>query len=551
MNNYIKHILVITFASIFISGFSQVDIQREVRVVKPYTPTLSDAEKINLLPDFDDTLRISPQIDYRIYPKPYETKFRVKPIQPAKMVGIPLDRLYKSQFSLGVGNYLSPFAELTVNQLRSRRSSIGLYVVHHSSAGEVKLENNEKVDAHYSDNQADLFGKIMYSKAVLEGRVSAGYNSVMHYGYNPELDTLLKKDDIQQKIYTTSAQVNYFTAYPDSFHLNYNAGLKYNYTRDVFKNYEHGFNLKAGVSKFIGEWYSGLDASFDLYSISASMDTSENILIGFNPYISKSTREWKFLLGLNTTTDLRDGEGSMYIYPKAKFEFNIVEKVLIPYMGIDGYREVNNYRKILFENPYISPGYNVPNSNYSLIGYLGLKGRYSSKMAFDMQVSYSTVSDMYFYVNDTSLELQNQFITESDNVSIIKAGGEIIWNQDEDLRLTLKANYYKYEMENLEHPWHKPAFDASLNGSYNMHDKILLNAALFYTGKRYAFGKYTDGNVRELQGYFDANLGLEYRYTKMLSFFLKFNNFAAAKYNIWNQYPAQRFQILVGFTYSL
>lgn len=551
MNKYIKHILVFTFASFFISGFSQVDIQREVRVVKPYTPTLSDAEKINLLPEFNDTIKVFPKIDYRIFPKPYDSQFRVKPIQAAKMVGVPLDRLYKSQFSLGVGNYLSPYAELTVNQLRSRRSSMGLYMVHHSSAGEVKLENNEKVDAHFSDNRADLFGKLIFSKAVLEGRASAGYNSVMHYGYNPELDTVLNKSDIRQKIYSASGQINYFTSYPDSFHLSYHAGMKYNYTQDAFKNFEHGLSIKAGASKFLGEWYSGVDASVDLYKKSASIDSSGNLLIGLNPFISKAGSEWKFLLGLNTTIDLQNGGGNLYLYPKAKFEFNIVEKVLIPYMGIDGYREVNNYRKILFENPFIKPGYNVLSSDYGLIGYFGLKGRYSSKMAFDLQVSYSSVSDMYFFVTDTSQELQNQFITEYDNMSLLKAGGEIIWNQNEALRLTFKANYYKYELDELDHPWHKPAFEASLGGSYNLHDKILLNTLFFYTGKRYAYGQYSDGNIRELQGYLDANLGLEYRYTKMLSFFLKMNNFAAANYNIWNQYPAQRFQIMGGFTYSL
>jgi hypothetical protein len=551
MNKYIKHLLIITLSSIFISGFSQVDIQREVRVVKPYTPTLSDAEKINLLPVFNDTLKVFSEIDYRIYPKPYDTKFRVKPIQPAKMIGVPLERLYKSQFSLGIGNYLSPFAELTVNQLRSRRSSMGLYLVHHSSGGEVKLENNEKVDAHYSDNRADLFGKIMYSKAVLEGRVSAGYNSVMYYGYNPELDTVLNKSDIKQKIYSASAQVNYFTAYPDSFHLSYNAGLKYNYTQDVFKNFEHGLSIKGGASKFLGDWYSGIDGSFDLFKKSVSIDSSQNVLISVNPYISKANSDWKFLVGLNTTTDLSNGGGNIYIYPKAKFEFNIIEKVLIPYMGVDGYREVNNYRKILFENPFIKPDYNMQNTDYALIGYLGLKGRYSSKIAFDLQISYSTVNHMYFFVNDTSQELQNQFVTETDNMSLLKASGEITWNHNEALRLTLKSNYYKYELDILEHPWHKPTFDASLNASYNLRNKILLNTALFYVGKRYAYGKYTDGGVRELQGYFDANLGLEYRYTKMLSFFLKLNNFGAAKYNIWNQYPAQRFQIMGGFTYIL
>jgi hypothetical protein len=54
----------------------------------------------------------------------------------------------------------------------------------------------------------------------------------------------------------------------------------------------------------------------------------------------------------------------------------------------------------------------------------------------------------------------------------------------------------------------------------------------------------------ELKGYVDANLGFEYRY-KQLSGFVQFNNIAAAKYQRWNYYPSQRFNFMIGLTYSL
>jgi outer membrane receptor protein involved in Fe transport len=47
------------------------------------------------------------------------------------------------------------------------------------------------------------------------------------------------------------------------------------------------------------------------------------------------------------------------------------------------------------------------------------------------------------------------------------------------------------------------------------------------------------------------NLGVEYRYTKSLSFFLKLNNLSGAKYERWNFYPSKRFNMMGGFTYSL
>ena len=54
----------------------------------------------------------------------------------------------------------------------------------------------------------------------------------------------------------------------------------------------------------------------------------------------------------------------------------------------------------------------------------------------------------------------------------------------------------------------------------------------------------------DLTGYADVNLSIEYRYTKRLSAFVKFNNMLASKYAIWNLYNVQRFNAWMGATYS-
>jgi len=60
----------------------------------------------------------------------------------------------------------------------------------------------------------------------------------------------------------------------------------------------------------------------------------------------------------------------------------------------------------------------------------------------------------------------------------------------------------------------------------------------------------TTEKPKELKGIFDANLGLEYRYTKKLSAFINFNNIGAVRYQRWEDYPTQRFNVLGGLTYS-
>ncbi|MCK5691260.1 MAG: hypothetical protein KAI08_00385, partial [Bacteroidales bacterium] len=133
--------------------------QKEVRVVKPYSPTLSGAEKIELLPSMDEKIEFDiPEIAYQLYPKRYESQFRVEPIKAARMVKMPLERLYKSQLTLGFGNYLTPLAELNINQLRSRNGTFGVHLKHHSMNGKVKLDNDLKAPAGFNENELDVYG---------------------------------------------------------------------------------------------------------------------------------------------------------------------------------------------------------------------------------------------------------------------------------------------------------------------------------------------------------------------------------------------------------
>jgi len=528
-------------------AFAQVEIQKEVRVVKPYTPTLSEANKISLLPVFNDTIRVTPNFGYVVYPKRFETDYKIEPIKPAKMVGLPISKLYKSQLTLGAGNYNTPFMELSVSQLRSKNSQIGLYLNHLSSSGKIKLENNKKVHSGYSDNLMKLYGKRIFREAVLEADISGGYNTVTYYGYDPVIDTIDYKMD-RQKIYSAGAGLKYYSMHSDSSHLNYKSEFDYDVVNDFYKNTEHHIDISTALNKKIGDQVVGGDFRVRYFNKTASLDSSSFSVVDLTPWYSRNTNEWKFLLGLNMNVD-QSAEKPLKVYPRVNFEFNIVPEVLIPYLGINGYREINNYGKILFENPFLNPGTSVLNSNHALIVFAGLKGRYSDKIAFNLKGSYEKTDSMYFFENDSSDILRNKFVPVYDNATFTSLGGEISWYQSEKLQLLMKANYYQYQLTNLKHPWHKPSFEASISADYSLQEKILIGTDIFLTGKRFA--PSSDGTPITLKAYLDANLSVNYRYTKTISFFLKFNNLTASRYQLWNQYPAQRFQFLAGFSYAL
>ena len=210
----------ILLSMITVPVYSQADLQREVRVVKPYSPTLSDAEKINLLPDMSDTIQVQPDFNYSIVPKQFDVPFTLEQIKPARMVGLPLAKLYKSQLTMGVGNYFTPLAELSVNQLRSRKTAMGLNLKHHSSGGKLKLDNDVNMPAGFSDNLADLYGKLFLNNSILEAELTGGYQTMHYYGYNTDIDTVLDKSDIRQFILSAGTKVRYYSSHIDSMRFN-------------------------------------------------------------------------------------------------------------------------------------------------------------------------------------------------------------------------------------------------------------------------------------------------------------------------------------------
>ncbi|MCK4464293.1 MAG: hypothetical protein KAU83_01170 [Bacteroidales bacterium] len=534
-------------------GFAQESISKEVRVFKPYEPTLSDAFKVNILPVIEDTVEYLTNFDYSITPKAFLPEYKIRPIRPAKIVGEPLGKLYNTLFKLGIGSYVTPYAELSINSLRSRKYSAGVFAKHISSQGKVKLDNDKKVYAGYSDNDLLFYGKKFVKNAVLTGDIGLKHNLVHFYGYNPTvIDTVLDKKDIKQNFLLLTGQTGFQSTHNDSTHLNYNVFLKYDFFRDHYKGVENSIQFQGSFARMFNKQFLGTDISLMYIDKSINIDSTYNAVVNFSPWFSKKTTEWSLKAGIDIAFDITGNQTKPCFYPKAKLQFNIVENHLSTYVGIDGHLEVNHYRKIAGENPFVIPGLHVKNSNHKLMVYGGFLGNISSSTSFKLSAKWELVDDMYFFINDTLSVLGNQFYAEYDNVEVKNIYGELATSPGEKLSFVLKGNYYQYTMSTQDRPWHKPTWDITLSARYNLRNKILLNADVVAESKQYArnYGTLLPNEI-QIDKLIDLSLGIEYRYTKILSAFLRFYNITSSQYAKWNQYPTQRFFLMAGFTYAM
>jgi hypothetical protein len=527
--------------------------QEEVRVVKPYTPTLSAAEKIQLLPDLDGEIDYTPpSFTYELYPKRYDSQFQVEPIKAARMVKMPLKKLYKSQLTLGFGNYMTPLAELNISQLRSRKGSFGVNIRHHSMNGKVKLENDLKAPAGFNENKLDVYGSRFMKKSAFDYRVGASYNSYVHYGVDPALDSVLERKDAVHPYFTAEGGLGLHSTHADSFHFNYDASLEYYFFTHDFDQQEHGAEGKFDFHKKLRVLDIAAEVGGAYYGHYPDWDTvfGNHTMVWANPMIAKTATEWKFTAGFNTYLEFYGGEPYIHFYPRGSFQFNVVKEILVPYLGVDGYLESNNNRSIVEENPFVMPTLSLRPTSHKLIGYAGIKGSFSDAVAYNVKGSYSIIDDAYFFVNDRSNPLMNQFTVVYDDITLAKLHGELTIRPSDPWKVFLKGTYYSYVLVREDQPWNKPKFDLSLQARYNLGDKILVDAGIYAIGARY-YENFNPVEEETLPLAIDVNLGLEYRYSTLLSFWARINNLAAQNYYLYHNYPAYKFRMMLGLTYAL
>ena len=550
MKIFTRNIFVVIILILSMPCFAQEKIDKEIVVVKPYEPTLSDVQKINVLPIIVDTVSIKPEFNYTIQPKKIETVYTLRPIKAANLVGEPLEKLYKSYLKLGMGNYLVPLAELNINSLRSRDKSFGIYLKHNSVNGKFKLDNDRKVPTGFSENIIRIYGKKIFRRSELSGHLSPQFMGLNFYGYDPVIDTVLDKKEIKQNYLFTDATLRFQSSHKDSLHLNWDISLDYEFTYDHYKNQEHAIRLSSDLDKLYNNNVYGLKTGFAYYYKEIPVDSLNNAIIQLNPWFAKSSSEYAYRIGLNFVADFRGDDPDFYIHPIAFLQIKVIDKIMIPYFGVDGMLQHNYFGQIAKENMLIMPGLHVENTNHKINGYIGVKGNYTSRLSYHMNFNYALIDHMYFFINDTTDPLGNKFLVAYDDYERINVMGEFTFRPTDKTNLLLKGNYYRYNLDSIQYPWHKPGFDLMFYGDYNVKNKIIITGNIFYIGSRYAMNPAGSDPVK-LDGYLDLSVGLEYRYTKILSAFIQLNNLLGMNQNPWLYYPSMRFNMLLGFTYAL
>jgi len=531
----------------------------QVNVVQDYKPTLADAIKINTNPSINDSAPAIPKLDYSHINKTFITDFKVEPITPAKMKGEPLQKLNNNYAKVGFGNYFSSNLEAYIGSGRSKKMNYAFSGKHFSSAGDIKNHGY----AGFSENNLKAQSSFFVPDHVIHVNGIYKNNSVHYYGYDKD------SNDVQP-VYTKSQNRQIYnlldfnaslvqnTQNEDALYHEFNAGF-YNY-RDKLKNQENSFNMMAALGKQVGNELYGGRLLFNYYGNQSSPDSSEGGIFTINPFVKTFGKRWHARLGINVA--IETDEGKTHFLPDISGKYNLIEEILSVYADVKGYSYRNSFRSLSTINPFISPAVNFRTSTVKLDALVGVRGNIDQHLYFNVNGNYKIVDSLALYANTPYMfdTLQTAFKVIYDNAKIARFYGELGYVMESKITVATWIAFNQYTMEKELKPWQMPLLEAGIKGTYNLGDKIIVGLDVFYVGTRYAklmkFDKITSTGIdfttaeRKLNGYLDASINAEYRYTKKLAAFIKLNNLAAQQYQIWNNYPAQKINGMLGVNFS-
>jgi len=548
---------------------SQVqDLKREVTLYNPYKPSLTDARKLSFLPEIIDTTSVNPVFLYDVNSEPFNPTHSISPIKSASLLSDPLPKLYKSYVRVGIGSNTTPLAELSIANQRSKKGAVGIYAKHYSSNGKVPLENKQKAYAGFMDNDATVFGRKFFDKSYLDLSADFIQKARYAYGYNTEVPYEFLKKNIRLSYLDAGASLSLASLNLDSADLSYDLGVSYDYFRNAGEGDMNHIGFTGKMAALYEGFYLGSGLDIDHYTLSKSLGIDPKYILELSPFVKKSTDLWNFQLGVGLSLEKNlDSEVKAYFHPDLEFGFSVVPQYIRFFAGLGGRLENNEPMNIIRENPFLVPGesiYRIPNTNHALIISAGLKGNSGIGGNYVLSASYSIVNNMILYSNivypDTAGLVQrgNYFMITPDDAEVLNFQGELTGNISKRMSFSASANYYKYTLTDNKYAWNKPDWDSRFGLFYNLRDKIVAGAEVTALGSRKLMVNQSptgwttlEPEVIEKPVHVNIGLSAEYRYTRILSFWLKVDNVSWNRYYEWAYYPSQMFNFMVGFSYSL
>lgn len=549
-----------------------------VNIVKPYTPTISDAFKVKETPILEDEeAQKKETIKYNIFSFPVASTFTPAKGKAAGVDKTEKEKLYNNYATLGFGNYPTINAELFITQNLSRSNYVGGMLRHLSSQGGI---NDLRLDDKYANTSLDLTYGVR--ERDMSWNVDLGVKNQIYNWYGLPTQNIFFDDatingiDSKQS-YNTIALGGKMSFKDGIFN---EATMQFKRFSDGLNSGENRFFIKPNFdfevmsqkikADFLLDYVGG---SFDrMLDVNSELKYS-TIIAGTKPSILYQQDDLSIQIGAGifyaTAKVNGESDGKIFVYPNIKASYKLVGDILIAYAGAEGGLQQNSYADFVEDNAFISPTIFVAPTDNKYDIYAGLKGKLANAVAFNVRASYLNQDDKAMFVsneyNPTFVNTEgyaygNSFGVVYDNLKTLSLFGELKADFSKNVTFGINGTYNNFSTDVESEAWNLPQLKVGTSIDFDINEKWYAGANVFFVGERKdrvtvqddlsIFPATFTQQVQSLDSYFDLNAHVGYKYNARLTGFLKGNNLANQQYNRWSNMPVQGIQVLLGANYK-
>ncbi len=504
-------------------------------VVTDYKPLLADAVKIDATPKLlpADSNKIAPS--YNLQPKLLNLPFVPADIHPIAMVKETPEVTQNNYLKAGFGTQISPFVSLNLNTGVSEKRDAGIYAMHHSGSGSLNYQK-------FADNSIQAYYKKFFKKNAIN--IKAEYTGTIRYYYGYDHSSLIDfvKKELKQSFQNTEVSFEFANTKPTKSAWDYNFSANYYYYWNRTGGNEWHIAPGLLIGKTVNKIHTGsLFIGSDINQFNEDSVSSFNSIIHIKPMYSIKQDKWSLHAGF----DIAPTDTSVYFLPDIEAHYNLIGEYVVPFAGVKGEINKNNFKNLSTENPFIT---DISPITYSTLLDIhgGIKGSVGNHFSFMIRVSDQIVDHLALFNPDTNF-ITRYNVSFAEDANVFNLHGELGYKESERLNLLLSGDYNTYTLDFDNLAYGLPTQKISLKAEYNIQKKILINASVYAANKTPYYLTIDSSVVTSYnKGYVDINLGMIYNYKKNFAAFVQFNNITAATYRRWYNYPNYGFGVMAG-----
>lgn len=372
-------------------------VAKQVEVSKAYVPNVAEAAKLPVEPDMTDTVRMRPEIDYRIEPLSLRTTLATRPIRPATVTYWEFNRPTPCYLKLGAGYPLNSVADLYVSTQNPSTGYVVGYLNHEGRYADLRNDFGVRRNALRMSNAAGAAAGKYFGRHILEGDIR--YDNRLYHRY------AFSGDAARVDYGDARAAVRFGDDFEDLRRVNFEVGLgggiffdhsDYSARPSLRRGGETHLEAHARVGKGFGS--SSLTAGAG-YERGAGRETD-----GYERQTVRAQLRYGYrggVVSLEAGGDFyhdvirmpraaepasRRSRGDYFI-PYLHLNFNLGSDALHPFLEMDGGVTPADLRTLAGENPYLFVPVRLDRSEARYEGRFGIGGGIRGRFTYRLHAA--------------------------------------------------------------------------------------------------------------------------------------------------------------------